>query len=334
MRLSSRLILAAGLVFALQESVILAQSLKGPAIGFIPNAEGTVISPVIGVPGASALAAPILLDVNIRAAVVSPKQASAIAVRAEDGQVVVVDLENAAVRPIASTLTAPDAIAISPEGSAAALYDRELSVIQVIGGFPGAPRVLHDFDASPIPGRAAGMAVSDDGALVLVRSAGDDGSAELWVIDMTAGLTGVSWRVAVEHPSAAAFLPGRRDAIVADEATASAFLLLDVAGAGARMPLISSIDGVSSFSSVASSQDGRRVVLAENGSGAVVIVGRDGGVPVILSCQCRPTGLYPMGDSLFRLTEVSGGLVTVLDLSRKQPQTFVIPPYVSMAQVQ
>jgi len=68
------------------------QFIGGPILGFIPDAGGTAIRPVLGIPGASMLGKGLELNVDIRGATISPKQDYAIASRVADAQAVVIDV--------------------------------------------------------------------------------------------------------------------------------------------------------------------------------------------------------------------------------------------------
>ena len=63
-----------GLVGLLSAAGIVAaqSSIEGPILGFIPDNDGTLIWPIIGVPGASILADPIKFNADVRGAVISP----------------------------------------------------------------------------------------------------------------------------------------------------------------------------------------------------------------------------------------------------------------------
>jgi DNA-binding beta-propeller fold protein YncE len=300
--------------------------IQGPILGFTPDNSGTVIRPVLGVQGASTMGEPLKLSMEIRGAAFSPKQDYAIAVRAGDGQVMVIDLGAAApAAPAVGTYPAPDLIATSPTGSAAALYYQESMTVQVIGQLPGSPQVIQQFDTSQVPDRAAAMAVSDDGGIVLIK-AFESGTEGLWIVNAS-GATG---RILLDRPSAAAFFPNRRDAVVTDDTTQSVFLISDVGNASTQMLLISAAGNVANLSSVSTSADGQRVYVADAESGSIAIVDMSIRQPVWLSCQCRPTGFYPLkGASTFRLTEPSTEPMMALDASLPEPRILFMPPNVS-----
>src|SRR5260370_13355953 len=79
------------------------QSIGGPILGFIPDAGGTAVRRVIGIPGASALGERLELGLDIRGATISPRQDFAIASPGADGQTVVIDIaaEPPVVTPVA-----------------------------------------------------------------------------------------------------------------------------------------------------------------------------------------------------------------------------------------
>ena len=171
------------------------------------------------------------------------------------------------------------------------------------------------------------MAVSDDGAVALVEFIDDNGVA-LWAMDAS----GRSGRISADHPADAVFLPNRRDAIVADDASRTVFLILDAAGAATPLPLMSATDDMEGFSSVAASDDGRQVFVADASSGIVATVDVETRRATVMSCECRPTGLYRLkGSSIFRLTDISREPMMVLDASSSEPRILVIPPSASAA---
>jgi hypothetical protein len=312
-------------------AILQAQSsgISGPILGFIPDGAGTSIRPILGIPGASILGNRLPLDVDIRGAVLSPKQDYAIAARGEDAQVIMIDLADSAtvVRPLPISHPGADLIAVSPTGSAAAVYCHESKTVHVIGRLPQAPELISEFDASSIDGQAMSLAVNDDGTIALVKFVDATGPG-LWVLASSGG----PWRVSLDRPSAAAFFPNRRDAIVTDDATRSVFLILDVDRAAIRVPLIYADENVTGFSSISASEDGRRVFLADAGSGQITIVDVETRTTVQASCQCRLAGLHRLnGTAIFRLSEPSLEPVMVLDASSDPPRIVVIPPDVSVA---
>jgi hypothetical protein len=315
------LVSAAGSVEAQVSTII------GPSLGYTPDSRGVVISPIVGVAGASLLADSLTLNAGIRQAIVSPKHNYALAIGNTNNQAVVIDLTSVdlPVIPIDGAQGPPDLLAVSPAGSTAAVFYAGSGAIQVIQGLPGSPRVTSQFDASRISGAATLLSISDDGTVAIVKFADADGPS-LWALNASGSVS----RLAVDQPSAVAFFVNRTDAIVSDDATRSARLLMDAGGAATQIPLASNLDGMNGFfSSLASSDDGGRVFLADASSQSVAVVDVQTGQAVVLSCGCKPEGFYRLnGNSIFRLNAASANLIMVLDASGPNPRLVVIPPRV------
>jgi hypothetical protein len=329
MRLSLSLILSGLIAVSAQ-----AQSLylSGPSLGFTSENRGSAIRPIAGIPGASVLTDRIPFDVEFRGALISAKQDLAVALRTEDGQIMIIDLRTGS--PVISSVpgTHPFAsvLALSPTGSIAAVYDRGTRTVQTIGGLLDSPQVISELSASQISGSVGGIAVSDDGGSALVRFVDGDG-ASLWVLDSS----GASWKIPADQPSAFAFMPNSLNAIVADDASQSAFMVLDVRHGASQAPLISGQDGLSSFSAVSASEDGLRAFLADGKSGNVAIVDLQTGTSTLVSCRCQATGFYHLkGTSVFRLTEASNEPMMLLDASSDDPRIMVVPPSPSTQEAQ
>jgi len=301
-------------------------SIGGPVLGFTPSGGGAAISPIIGVPGASILTDPLVVDGTIQGAIVAPKQNYAVAIRVDDAQTVVIDLGSSLVTAVGAV--SPDAflVGVSPRGTAAAVYDGGTGLVRVIGGqLPQAPQVLRELDASGVVGQAATLAVSDDGAVVLVRAVDSDGAAGLWLV----GEAGAR-RLQVDQPSGVGFFAGRHDVVVGDDATVSALIILDVGGTETEVPLVSGVDGMAGFSSVASSGDGKRVFLADGKSGNVAVMDVETGQLVVVGCGCQVTGFSRLrGSEVFRLNDASKDAISVLDASGVEPRIVMVPPNVA-----
>jgi DNA-binding beta-propeller fold protein YncE len=314
------LIIAAGTVANVrgQSPVI-----TGPVLGFGLDAAGAAIEPILGVPGASLLTNPLELNIEIRRAVVSPKQDYALAVRAEDGQAVFIDLAGGRpITPIPGNHNRPDIMALSPTGSAAAIYDSESSSLEIVGNLPKDPHIIHELNASPISGRASSVALSDDGSVALVTFREPDRTS-LWMMDSS----GAVQRLPVDQAAGATFFVNRNDAIIGDDANHAIFIIIDAGRTAAPLPLVSDLDGIISFSNLAASDDGGRVFLTDTNGGNVAIIDIQTRTPVVLSCGCQPTGLDRLkGNSVFRLNNASDQPMMLLEASGSEPRIVLVPP--------
>ena len=158
-------------------------SISGPILGFIQDSSGASIQPILGVLGASVLGPAVPLGSDVRNAIISPNQDYAIGVRGDNAEAVVIRLgsESVAINPLVGTRAGVGVVAMSPAGTALALYGPESKIFQSVIRFAEAPEIVFEFDASDISGSLRSMAVSDDGKVALLNFADGDNAA-LWVV--------------------------------------------------------------------------------------------------------------------------------------------------------
>jgi hypothetical protein len=317
--------LSIGLTFAagIAPLCLNAQAVRGPVLGFVSDAAGTAVRPLIGVAGASGVGDRLALNVGVRRVHISPTQDYVLALLNESKAVALIDLTASGLspRPLAFPGVA-DIISISPSGTAAAIYDGATRRIHTIGGLPAKPGQVRTFDVSSLFERVTAVAVSDDGTLALVRTEKANEGAQFLVV----GDAGLSWKAPTDN-AAIAFVPGRNDIVIADNLTKSVFLVTDLGRSYARLPVFTSADDAAVFSYAAAAADGSRV-FATTESGAVAIAHVNTGEVTWLSCECRPTTLEPLkGPSLFRLTEASATEPIIgLDASAPEPRLVLTLP--------
>ena len=280
---------------------------RGPVLGFVVDGESHRIRPLLGVAGATTVG-PALDSAGIAAAIVSPRGDYALGVaglRREPA----IWMEGRALLRLVILPAAPDAIALSPEGSAAALYYRAEKSVRVITGLPDAPIL-----AGRVPADAAeGLMVSDDGKLVVVAEhstvvvAGTDGSCKRIELEGAVG--------------AMAFAGSNHDAVIASGT--QAFLIRDLELPGERR-LLAAAD-IGPVSAAAWSSDRRLVLLAGRSSGKVAIVNLESEA-VALDCQCTLAGLFRLNSrDDFRLTDYSGAALSILEAGAVHPRVVAVP---------
>jgi hypothetical protein len=294
----------------------------GPSLGFSPNADGTIVWPILGIPGASTLGQALNLGTEIRGAVISPRQDFILALRAEDGQPIISRLNSDAggATPLDGTRR-DSVIAISPSGTAAALYNSDSRVLQVLRGFPSAPVVVFESDQSAIAGPLTALAVSDDAALALIGFSTSN-SDSLWSVT-----SGGSQFVSASHATSISFMANGQDAVIADSAVGEAFLLQHISNGPQRFPLFSPGEGVAGLSGIAVSDDGRFAIVAGSASGNVGIIDMQQSLRYLIPCNCKPSGVSRLsGTAVFRLNQPPDALVTILDLSTGKPRILIVAP--------
>jgi len=244
----------------------------------------------------------------------------------DDRRAVVIDLASPQVTAVSDANPDSFLLAISPRGSAVAVYDGGTGLVHIIGQLPQTPQVVQEFDASTIAGQPNGLAVSDDGSLLLLRFVDPNVQPGLWL--MTA--SGTVHRLQVDEPSGVAFFAGGHDVVVGDDATASASIILDVGQTETQILLVAGVDGMASFSSIATSDDRTKVFLGDGKSGNVAVVDVSSGRPAVVSCGCQVTGLSRLrGNDVFRLNDASADPINVLDVSGSGARVVLVPPKLS-----
>jgi hypothetical protein len=297
-------------------------TINGPLLGFVEDPDGASIQPIRGVLGASVVGRPLVLDSGIRNAVISPKQDYALATRSESGKLVLIRLGSDPVRldSLGGVHAGANRIAISPSGTAAAVFGQDRTV-QSIRRLPDTPELVFEFDASDIPGHLQGMAVADDGTLAVLNFM-TPGDAALWVVSAN----GSRWVLPAQRPSAASFLTNRHDVLIADDAAQEVFLLSNIDQEAARLSVASFGDGFHAFSGVAASEDGLHVFISSTKSDTVTLVDLEQGLSAAIPCQCQATGFRALkGASVFRLSDLTDGPITILDASSAEPRIIVLP---------
>jgi hypothetical protein len=218
-------------------------------------------------------------------------------------------------RPLANSVVHPvGKIVLSASGSAAALYSESEGRIYSLGNLPLSATVMDSFEISAL-GSPSAVAISDDGHTVSL------GTASGSLFFLTSGQTPQPIRT-IHHPSAIRFLSNSTDAIVADDLDNAVYMVSN----GQLFGIANADDGISTPVAVALSSDNQRVFVGNSQTGSVTTLHLSGGPAESTICNCSLTGLYPTStDSLFRLTDYSGGSISLFDSTAMQPRIVYVP---------
>jgi hypothetical protein len=130
--------------------------------------------------------------------------------------------------------------------------------------------------------------------------------------------------------TAAGFLAGSDEVVLADGLRNTVYW---VRGEGEVIPLAGEKEGISGPVAVSISRDNRRVFVANAGAGTVVVLDLAGGAPSVFACDCTVTGLERMqGNAVFRLTDLSGDPMWLLDGDAPEARVVFVPPQRPVAQ--
>jgi DNA-binding beta-propeller fold protein YncE len=319
-----------GFLFSLVSlpSLLLAQpgspAISPPVLGFVFDARAHAVQPILGIPGASVLGAPLAFPFAIVDAAISPRQDYILVLTGQDHALRLLRPAQAGVliRSIDGVMQGADRVFISPAGSALAIYHIADGLIQVVTGVPDSPTVQQELRRANPGDVFRSVAISDDGAAVLAAGS-ETGSLSLTIF----GRDGVARQLPTSGSiSAMAFRSQTHDALIADPQTHQVSLLRNATEA-AEFQVVGGIkDGVFAPVAVEFASDGLTAFVANSETGNVAILDLTGGPARSISCDCRPTGLYRLsGDSLFRLNDPSGGPMLLLDGSDGQPRMFFVP---------
>jgi len=306
----------------------MAQStLTGPTLGLFFDPKVHAIRPIWGIPGSSTAGQPIDLGFPLAAGMISPSQDYALVV-AGDGSMSAVTFafNGPSLQPITSA-AAPDRIVTSPGGNSVALYSSASQSVQILTNLPVSPQMARQVDLSTLPNAPDVVAISDDGALLLVgvRENADCSPTQGEVFVFTPDAAAPRSIASVQHVSAIAFLAQSHDALLADDVANSVTFVSDVAN-GANIVWAFTSQQLPSPDSVQASPDRQSFLVASSTNSLIGILDAAGSHAVVVACDCVPAELRPLNAALtYQITEPANGLLWVLDGRMSYPRVFFVP---------
>lgn len=314
-----------GLMFAAC-GILAAQqgNLTGPVAGFVFDGAGHTVRPIQGVPGASLLGDGFGFGMDVSSVSISPRQDSAFVIAADQSLHFFL-LKNGTPSEVSlgGVTGTPERVLFSPSGTAAALMGDDSS--RILTGLPNAPTLAGSVRIAAFSGQVstglrsmgipANVALSDDGTYMLATVQGQ--ARLLSVQGQNRSL------MAAQTGALVAFAPGNHDAAVMDSLTGLT-LIRDAAGTGTTQLLSVPDDGLAGPAGLAFSQDRQTVYVASSTAKSVVAFSPAGGTRTAIGCACTPTTLTPMGN-LFRLNELTGDPLWLLDGTAATPRTVFVP---------
>jgi hypothetical protein len=297
-------------------------TLSGPRLGLLFDRAAGNLRPLSGIPGAAITGEPLSVGFMISRAEISPAQDSALVVKARTSSVALVRAVGSdwVAASLDGVQPAPDSMAFSPGGSAAALY-YAAGRVQILTGLPAAPTIAGELDLSGLPVPVTAMAVDDAGSFLLL-AAGQAESVSLYRIPMNSS---PSLLASFRSVSSVRLFNAGQQALVTDTLAATVYEVTDPAGAAVTQVVASVSDGIQGLIAAETDATGQRVFAAVS-TGTVFIFDRSGGPATTIDCACAPTGLFPLaGAATFRLTELARGPLQVLDAS-SAPRIVAVPP--------
>jgi hypothetical protein len=325
-------------------------AVSGPALGLVADRAAGAIRPILGIPGAATWGAPLAVDFATVQTAVAPGGDYALVVAKDGFRVATVRASDATVQwlALAETNSAPDLVAFSPRGRAAALYYQASGRLVVLSGLRDGTAQASEVDATSLPAAPSLMAVSEDASSLLAAITEGDRTALYFLAAVQAApQSRVAAIMSDEAPStpedspanaqarrlnvfgavsAIEFAGESLDALIADTGANAVYLMRDASGAANTILLGSEQDGLAQPVSI-KALDARRVLVANAGTGSVTVLYRDGTSPLSIQCGCTLAGLHPLsGGAVFRLTEPSADALLLLDAGGLEPRIVAVPP--------
>ena len=302
-------LLLAGSAAAQSSSATVSQ----PVLGLVYDAAAQTLHTLTGIPAASQLGGS-LGGTPLAAVAISSQQPYALALEQGTGAALLVSLSGR--QPLTGVRAGAQLAAVSPRGTAAAVYFNDTGKASILTGLPDAPQALRDvtLDGSP-----SVLAVSDDGSsLAAVISLATNQATVFFYSAAGAGQALLSDR----QFSSLDFVPGGTTLVMA---TQSAVYLYQ--GRQGLQLLTDARDGLANVVGAAASADGTRVFIGMQ-SGQVAIRDLAAATQTLLSCSCQPAGIWRLrGKAVFRLNGMGAGSLWVLDGDAAAPRIlFVATP--------
>jgi len=301
----------------------LPSALAGPVLGFLFNSGTGKMQPLQGMLGNSTMGAPVEIGISISQVLpLGPRQA--IASAEESSEILMLDMESSpvSVRAVPEAPARPSQAGASQHGSAAALYYAADRTVLVVTGLPLAPKVSRRVDLSALGLPLTRIAISDDGT-VLAFAIAEDGQESLygWTQDFS-----TRYLMSLDSIGGLTVRGDGNAIIVADRRANVVYAVWNARASTVRQLLATSHEGVSEPVGVAVS-DRNEIYVANIGSGTVTVLDSLGRVLREKRCNCEISGLAPLRDSLFRLTERLDATIFLLDASSGDDRILFVPPW-------
>ncbi|MGA7314567.1 MAG: hypothetical protein WBX22_11420 [Silvibacterium sp.] len=293
---------------------------SGPVLGYGWDQTAVGLRPIFGVPGAAQFGSPVFGGATYNGAGVCADKKYAV-LTASNGQAFLALLPSGVPQQIADHLSAKEQIVISPSCSAALLYASGASSALVILGLPGTPKV-QVLDLSRA-GLVTAATVSDSG-LVLVAASQTTGGFNVQAVSADGTASEVT---AVGGLGGMAFLPSTQNALIADAARNTISLASNLPGNTALNIVATTADHVMQPAAIASSADGRWLIVANQNGAAILRLDLTRQTPPAqIACNCMAAKLVPLnGNSTFLLSDVTSGPVWTFDGDAPSPRIVFVP---------
>jgi hypothetical protein len=263
-----------------------AVNLTGPVAGYVAGPAQPELRAITGVPGSYLFSEPLSLPPGTTRVHLAPGREFGLIERGAAGLAVLylAGGEVDRVEALDGALPAADWAAFSPGAASAILFSSSLQRLQLLTGFPTAPRLARELDATvlPEPPRMAG--VSDDGNLLVVAS-----GHSVYLVPTTGP---AQLLLSVGEILSVAVLPNGTDVVLAERSTDSIHLLHNAASSEPAIRVLAS--GLPGIGVIYPAADGAAIFVARPGAQAVSSVDVVSGLVRTFPAGVAPVQLTPL----------------------------------------
>ncbi len=301
---------------AAASGVAMAANVGGPVTGFVLDSQAGAIRPMLGIPGAAYLGAPVISKVD--AGSVSPDGSAALVMQG-DRLMLYTGLrsQTSGAAAVQGAIANVNWFAWAPDGGSAAVYSFRKAQAQILSGLPQLPAAGAAIDLSNIPGQVSALAF--DGQRVLIGVASSD-SGGIYAASAQAPPQKLAPAVS---PSAIA-LAGT-DLYFADNQSQEIWQVQTYAASPAPV-LFAGGSGISSPAGLQLSGDGKRLYVANAASHTVAAYDTASRASIrSFDLSFAPSRMDRFGDAaVFQLNDTGQGPIYVLR-DAVEPTVYFVP---------
>jgi hypothetical protein len=294
-----------------------AQQVTSPVMTYVPDKAGR-LHPMLGIPGAASIGGILNAGIRVRQVSIPPSHDYVLATTDGSSWPVVLQVhgDSVSAQSIQQSASAIARVELSPTGSAAAFFSQAEGQIYVFQNLSQSPVLAGVFQIGTL-GKVTAFAISDTGKSAVI-GVSDGNAGTLFFVD----LNGEPRLIAsVRHASAVEFLNQSDAALIADDVDNKVYGFLN----GQFFPIAGEQDGISAPVAIAVAADNSKAFVINSGSHSITRIGPNGVVAQPVHCDCTLTGLYATNtDSIFRVTDFSGGPVVLFDGRSRVPRLLLV----------
>ena len=292
-------------------------SLSGPVVGYVFDRNVSKLRPMRGILGSATVGEAVETEFAISQ--VLTLDANHVIVSTDAG-LSSLSLDGGQISPLAipGLPANPTRAVASAEATAAAFYYSDANEVRIVTGLPQEPHIA---GIAQVDRPLTRLAINNEGTLLVYSMDAPEGN----VLFAWTASSGTARFVTSAVSISDIAITRNGDAIVADRDANEVFAIWDAAGGAVRRLLADVSQGVSSPVGVAVSP-ANRILIANKESATTTVLDSNGRFLTTLDCNCAISGVYPLRNAVFRLTDRIDQTIYLLDASSNEERILFVPP--------